>query len=510
MKQRGGAAALARRAPDFTRVRVLIAAALLCAGSLAAPAAPVSSETAQSLLSAARLSLAGGDASGAQDILRRMRIGFPETPLLHDADGLSVECSLALKEIYRARYFLQRLLADAPGSRAAFTSTLAVAAQYYESREWLAALEYYSTAVDIFSAGRSGTRADLDLALVHAAEISAYQLNDAVRARSFFQKISGGMLPPAESALYRQLRVRLLWTILPSKTFGLKDENISSLRVDGDDLWVGTWNGGVARYSVSSAQSDAFPAPPYARSIEVADRRIWVGTTDGLAWYGKGTGRWGAEGNPSADHPFNVQVVRLAAGRLYAGTLGDGLLRQGDGWERVSDGSLPGRFVTCLAEDAARGRLLIGTMNIGLVILDLKTGEMTSLAELAAAFTSENITTILPARDGRIWIGTYGEGLWTWSPDGNSVKRYTRGGAEISDDWILSSCETDRCLYFGSFGGGVSVLSKGDGSWRRFGIHDGLSSMDVPAIAWRQPSVFFGTLGGGVSVYDEAADGAHP
>ena len=72
------------------------------------------------------------------------------------------------------------------------------------------------------------------------------------------------------------------------------------------------------------------------------------------------------------------------------------------------------------------------------------------------------------------------------------------------------ACETDRGIYFGSFGGGVSVFLKGAGSWRRFGISDGLASADVAAIAWRAPYVFFGTLGGGVSVYNEAADGAQP
>jgi len=475
---------------------------------MAAPAGP---ETAQSLLNAARVRLSGGDSPGALDTLRQLRSRFPESPLLIDADGLSVQCSLASRDVYKARYFLQKLLDTAPGSRPAYSAALAVAGYYYDSRTWLAALEYYAKAVDIFQDGRSGTRADLDLALVHAAELSAYQLNDPERAKSYFQRISGRTLPPAESALYRQLRVRLLWTTLSAQSLGLKDENVSSLRVDGDDLWVGTWNGGVSRYSVSAGSSDPFPTPPYARSIEVADRRIWIGTTDGLAWYGKGTARWGSEAYPAADHTYNVQVVRLAAGRLFAGTLGDGLLRLGEsGWEQVNDGSLPGKFITCIAEDSARGRLLIGTMNVGLVLLDLKTGQMSTLSESVPAFTSENITTILPARDGKIWIGTYGEGLAVWAPDANSVRQYTKAGAEIADDWILSSCETDRALYFGSFGGGVSVLSKADGSWRRIGIHDGLASLDVPAIAWRPPSVFFGTLGGGVSVYDEAADGANP
>ena len=475
----------------------------------AANAAPAVPETAQSLLSAARLKLSGGDAPGALDSLRSLRSRYPDSPLVVDADGLSVECLLASQDIYRARYFLQRLLDAAPGTRTAFSATLAVARYYYGSHTWLAALEYYTKAVAMFQTSRSGTRADLDGALVHAAELYAYQRNDPDRARSYFQRITGGALPPVEAALYLQLRTRLLWSVLAGGSLGLKDSNVSCLRVDGDDLWVGTWNGGVSRYSVSAANSDPFPTPPYVRSIEVADRRIWIGTTEGLSWYGKGTARWGSESNPAADHPYNVQVVRVAAGKLYAGTLGDGLLRLDDsGWEQVSDGSLPGRFITCIAEDSARDRLLIGTMNIGLVILDRRNGQMGTLSELAPDFTSENITAILPARDGRIWIGTYGEGLWAWTPATNSLRHYK--GAEIADDWILSECETDRALYFGSFGGGVSVLSKTDGSWRRIGIHEGLASMDVPAIAWRPPSVFFGTLGGGVSVYDEAADGAHP
>jgi ligand-binding sensor domain-containing protein len=428
-----------------------------------------------------------------------------------DADALAVECELALQDIYKARYFQQKLTAAAPGSRPAFSATLAVARYYTATHEWLASLEYYAKAADMFEESRSGTRADLDIALVHASEVSAYQVNDPEQARRYFQRITGRMLPPAEAALYRQLRVRLLWSVLTADSLGLKDSNVSCLRVDGDDLWVGTWNGGVSRYSVSSGASDPFPAPPYTRSIEIADRRIWIGTTEGLAWYGKVTGRWGADRGPSTDRPSSVQVVRAAAGTLYAGTLGDGLLRLGSaGWETVSDGSLPGKFITCIAEDAPRGRLLVGTMTVGLVILDLRTGAMSTLADSIPNFTSDNITTILPARDGRIWIGTYGEGLAVWSPSANTLRRYTRADASIADDWILSSCETDRALYFGSFGGGVSVLSKADGSWRPIGIHDGLSSLDVPAIAWRPPSVFFGTLGAGVSVYNEAADGVHP
>jgi ligand-binding sensor domain-containing protein len=506
---------LARRGserPPRPAKLAVIAAAYHCNIAANPPAATAQAATAESLLNAARVQLSSGDAQGALDTLRRLRGGFPDSPLLPDSDALNVQCSLALADIYKARYFAQRLTDSSPGSRAAFTAVSAVARYYYDSRQWLSALEYFTRAVDLFQENRSGTRLDRDVALLHAAELSAYRLGDDRRARLLLARISGRTFPPAESVLYRQLRVRLLWSLISAKDLGLKDANVSAMKVDGDDLWVGTWNGGVSRYSLSAGSSDPFPDPQYSRSIEAADRRVWVGTAEGLSWYGKGTARWGAEADPGADHPWNVQAVRSTATGLYIGTLGDGLLKKGEGgWVAVEDGSLPGRFVTSIAEDSARGRLLIGTLNIGVVIMDLTSGQMAALSELVPSFTTENITTILAARDGRVWIGTYGEGLAVWSPEAGKVARYTRdSGGEIADNWILSSCETDRALYFGSFGGGVSVLSKADGSWKHLGIRDGLASLDVPAIAWRAPRVFFGTLGGGVSVYDEDEDGALP
>ena len=470
------------------------------------------SEGAAALLNHARIQLASGRPDDALDLVRQMRNEFPDSPLLADADALAVQCSLAEKDVYKARYFFERLAGAAPSSRAAFAAAVALGRYYYDLHAWLASLEYYTRAVSLFHAGSSGTRADLDAALLHSAELCTWRLDDPVKARGYLRRISGTALAPSDAALYAQLRVRLLWSSLPASALGLKDANVSSLLVDGDDLWVGTWNGGVARYSLSGDVSDPFPLPAFSRSLEAMDRRIWIGTTEGLSWYGKGTGRWQSDADPEADHPYSVQVVRHAGGGLYVGTLGDGLFRQGDdGWTPVVDGSLPGKFVTCLSEDASRGWLLIGTMNIGLVILDMKTGTMSTLAETVPTFTSENITSILPARDGTIWIGTYGEGLAAWNPVTGKLDRFTKeSGPEVRDNWILSTCETDRALYFGTFGGGVSVRSRADGSWRRIGIRDGLASMDVAAIAWKAPRVFFGTLGGGVSVYDEDGDGSLP
>ncbi len=462
----------------------------------------------QSSIDAAKRAFSRGDTDAALVTLRRLRSASLDQPVLIDSLALSVQYSLAAGDVYKASYFLRLLQEAGPGSAAAFEAGLSVAGWYYDRHLWRAALEYFGRAIDRAGESAGGQRNALDLALLRGAELSLYFAEDSASARLYFHRIVPSNIPLSEFPLYREVSVRLFWSIITPAGLGLDDGNISSLTVDGDDVWVGTWNGGVSRYSVSASHADPFPLPAFSRSIEIADRRVWIGTAEGLAWYGKSSGRWGAEEDFQSPTPRKVQVVRQAAGSLFVGTLGDGLFRRADtGWEQVSYGDLPGRFITCIAADRGSSRLFIGTMNRGLVIYDLKTGAMSTLAETVPAFTSENIGTILPDSEGRVWIGTNGDGLSVWSPGKGSLRHFTKATKEISDDWILASCETDRALYFGSLGGGVGVYLKGTDSWKHLGISDGLASLDVAAIAWRRPYVFFGTLGAGVSVYDEAADG---
>jgi hypothetical protein len=505
--------------PGSSSGRRRLLPALLCIAIWALTALPAHAQTpagsfpgsGPATLEQARDAWQGGDQRSALEILRRLRAASADPAVILDSYGLSAEYALAQGDEYTARYFLQRLLAIAPGSRQAFKSCMLLARHGYDARSWIASLEYYLDAVSGFHEGVSGQRPELDLALLRATELTMYHRDDVAAARALFPKIDPRSLSGAELSLYRAMKIRLLWRTITPQALGLADANVSCLRIDGDDLWIGTWNGGVTRYSVSSAHSDPFTGPAYSRSIEVSRRRVWIGMAGGLAWYGKSTGRWGAEPDFQAPDARNVQVVREAAGTLYAGTLGDGLFRLGESaWERVADGDLPGRFITSLALDGGGSKLLIGTMNLGLVILDLATGSMQALSEIVPDFTSDNVTTVFPDASGRVWIGTYGDGLVLWVPGTGTLRHYGKASGEIADDWVLAACETDRGVYFGSFGGGVSVFLKGSGRWKRFGISDGLASGDVAAIAWRAPYVFFGTLGGGVSVYEEAADAEQP
>ena len=66
-------------------------------------------------------------------------------------------------------------------------------------------------------------------------------------------------------------------------------------------------------------------------------------------------------------------------------------------------------------------------MTFGLVILDLKSGAMSTLGERTDAFVSENITSVLPDAEGRVWIGTYGQGLSVWTPATGAIRAVQQG-----------------------------------------------------------------------------------
>ena len=104
--------------------------------------------------------------------------------------------------------------------------------------------------------------------------------------------------------------------------------------------------------------------------------------------------------------------------------------------------------------------------------------------------------------------GTYGEGLYRWNRRENRIDHFSKASGAITDDWVLCAIRTESGLYFGTFGGGVSRFvagNEGEGDrWKRIGLRQGLSALDISSATYDPPRVYFGTLGSGVSILDES------
>jgi hypothetical protein len=451
-----------------------------------------------------------GGSQEALGILRTLRNTYPSSSAADISLSLSIEICLSMGDELRARYFLSELLRQFPKSSGAFTSALSIADRSYSENAFSTALEYYRIAIAHAKGVYIPDERSFSHALLRAAVLSLYKEGDRRSAQAYFTRVNTKAVVQADAELFRSLSRSLRWEILSGRSLGLGDENVSALRADGDDVWIGTWNGGVARYSVASGEIASYPLmAAMSRCIEAADRRIWIGTAEGLAWFSKAASRWGIAEEFQSPEAMKVQSLAVCADELYAGTLGNGLFRlKGGAWEPVDSGGLPGSFITCLYAEPGGKRLLIGTMTMGLLVYERATGRLHGLWEEHPELGGANVTSILRDTDGRTWIGTYGDGLYMLPPDGGKLRHFTRAGGEIADDWVLSACQTAKGIYFGTFGGGVSVLDP-SGKWGRIGIREGLPSMDITAIAAVGSYLFFGTLGAGVCRYLEGGgDGA--
>jgi hypothetical protein len=492
---------------------VILALLFLTAFRLgAAPGASADSD----LFSRAQALHRGGDWKGALDALRALRTDFSESALVPRSLSLGVRVASAAGDSYTARWFMDRLLATGQESEEARECALLLADEAYGRGDRTLAAEYYRIALDLWPAADAG--AVFSRLLLRLSEIALYQEKDARAARGYHGRVVSSLLSAEERVLYEMLRARLRWDAIRPTDLGMRDGNISALRIDGDDLWVGTWNGGVARISLSTGDVQSAVsgerglAADTVRSIEAAGNRIWVGTFQGLSYYSKTTSRWYGVPFFSGADPMKVTSVREIGGALYVGTLGSGLYRMRESpesWERISEGALPGDSVNCIAPLPGGREVLIGTLGLGLLILDPAAGTLRGLSESHPEFEPRNITCLLADPTDGLWIGTYGDGLWRLPPDGGTIRRYGKSTGELRDDWILCAAGTPEALYFGTFGGGVGVRARADGGWRTLGVSDGILSQDVAAAAAGLSRVFFGTLGQGIAVLWESESGSH-
>ncbi len=112
------------------------------------------------------------------------------------------------------------------------------------------------------------------------------------------------------------------------------------------------------------------------------------------------------------------------------------------------------------------------------------------------ALTNSNVMALLAARDGSLWIGTYGGGL-TRSKDGTFTTYTTRDG--LAHDVVFALCEDAKGnLWIGTHGGGLSRWR--DGRFTTLSTKNGLSHNFVRAIHEdRRGDLWIGTDGGGLN-----------
>jgi ligand-binding sensor domain-containing protein/signal transduction histidine kinase/DNA-binding response OmpR family regulator len=206
---------------------------------------------------------------------------------------------------------------------------------------------------------------------------------------------------------------------IPGNKATINDNIVNALLSDGaGTLWAGT-SAGLCRYN---DQADAFeqvalPGIPscYVSTIYEDDtKQLWIGTDYGLLRLAdKKTNRFERPYPGIALLRTKSNMVRCIYkarnGTLWVGTSKGLACLDQQGRCTIYNhnnqpGSLTADYITSITEDN-RKRLWIGTLHDGLSIMETP-GVFTPYRPATGTNMNSNIRKILPAGDGRLWVGT--------------------------------------------------------------------------------------------------------
>ncbi|MDR3387368.1 MAG: EAL domain-containing protein [Rudaea sp.] len=308
-------------------------------------------------------------------------------------------------------------------------------------------------------------------------------------------------------------------------------------------LWLAVYGAGLTIYDPATGHTQTLrhdPAMPGSLPDDYATRLLL--DRSGLLWVGGEIGgaattnpdgaqfRFVRDPNPGRNQMTNTirAIWEDSAARLWLGTDGDGLKRydpQRDTFEYFTDAlkvvpAAPGgdpKWRVSTLVGAEGNKLWVGT-NHGAFLLDPDARKATALPVdpvNGAGLPSATVRSILIARDGSMWFGTYGNGVahW-WPPSSIQASRWEvfshRAGDpnSLTHDLVIALCEdTDGHVWIGTLDGlnvydpstrrmrsfrhdttnahsladnlVRTIHQSGDGAiW--FGTHSGLDRVDLP------------------------------
>ena len=315
-------------------------------------------------------------------------------------------------------------------------------------------------------------------------------------ARERFKDEDVNLLSDGErSAEWSLWRGRLFTSRWSGADLGLAGENVSALLADGDDLWAGTWTGGIIRLSVPLGSYTTWDPGLPSLAVRTVNRitrennSVWIVRYGSLERYDLRSGEWSVE----ADIPVSerLQDVTVLNGKVYLATLGHGLwVKEKRKWRMITN---PGLFITRL-ESGDEGEILIATMDRGLYVY--RPDDEVWLRPPPGLLRETNITSLLKSGNSIVG-GTYGSGAFVWDLEASNV--YYFGAEELGDPWVLAVVESEGRFFFGTFGAGLNSMNTETGIWDRIGLAEGFPSADVASLTVDSSgNVWAGTLGGGI------------
>lgn len=206
--------------------------------------------------------------------------------------------------------------------------------------------------------------------------------------------------------------------------------------------------------------------------------------------------------------------------KVWVGTDGGGLFSFDKATEALQHINLPVRtstgylsVVTLLG--ARNGKLFIGTYRDGLITLDPRTGTVSQLTmgKARGDLNGNDIYALMEDSHGRIWTGTNGQGV-NVVQDGKVIFRLTPSPLAPNDvrlemNGYIRAIVEDRegNIWIGSHGGGIAIYHPANGALSFYNQSNSRLPLDkiYAMLCDSRGRIWVGTYGGGLSMFDSSS-----
>ncbi len=325
--------------------------------------------------------------------------------------------------------------------------------------------------------------------------------------------------------------VCLLGILLPSllqgqqmlfKNFSVQDGMSSNtvwniLQDDQGYLWFGTKNGlnrfDGYNFKIYQVRADKDHADnSLIHSVcRINSTTFWVGTEEGLYAFDLTREKFARIAFAKKDLVFDI--LRSTKNEAWVATRNNGVFRvalhSGKVWNyRATRGGLSLNQVRKLVEDG-RGKIWMGTFGEGIDVLDPVTNrfEHHKAGKQNGALSSNFILSLYRDPGGDIWVGTLSGGLNRWEVQRQQFKVFRTGGAHaISDNIVRAIYQPIPGQVYVATEKGLNVLNTATGVFTTYKNNRGdpysISDNAVYSIYEdRQGGIWVGTYFGGVNYF---------